>query len=155
MTNTAQTAHTAHYLPEGLPIPVSEADGLSAPYWSGLQQGRLMLQRCQGCGKFQWGPEWICHRCHSFSLAWEQVEPIGRIYSWSRVWHPVHPALNGRGAYLVVVVELPQADGVRLIGNLVGDAQQPVRIGDVVHGVFEQHPDASPPHVLLHWRAAA
>ena len=30
------------YLPAGLPVPVAEPDGLSAPYWGGLQQGRLL-----------------------------------------------------------------------------------------------------------------
>lgn len=31
---------SARYLPAGLPIPVAEPDGLSAPYWEGLRQGR-------------------------------------------------------------------------------------------------------------------
>ena len=34
-----------NYLPAGLPSPVSEPDGLSAPYWAGLQTERLLVQR--------------------------------------------------------------------------------------------------------------
>src|SRR5439155_1147112 len=56
----------AGYLPEGLPIPVAEPDGLSAPYWAGLRQNRLMVQRCNRCQTWQFGPEWLCHRCHAF-----------------------------------------------------------------------------------------
>ena len=142
----------SRYLPEGLAIPVPEGDGLSAPYWTGIQQERLMVQRCKGCGAWIWGPEWICHVCHSFDLEWTEVEGKGRIYSWERVWHPVHPALKGHGPYIIVLVELPHADNIRMIGNLLGDPEQPVPIGAHVEAVFEHHADADPPHTLVHWK---
>lgn len=145
---------TQTYLPEGLPIPVPEADGLSAPYWNGLRENKLMVQRCKACNKFQWGPEWICHSCNSFDMGWEEIKPVGKIYSWTRVWHPTHTVLNNRGAYIVVVVELPGADGIRMVGNLLGDAQQEVPVGATVHGVFEQHPGTDPAYALLHWTLA-
>ncbi|MBS0407348.1 MAG: OB-fold domain-containing protein [Proteobacteria bacterium] len=140
------------YLPPGLPIPVPEPDGVSAPYWSGLREGVLRVQRCAHCDTWQFGPEWICHACLQFNPAWAVVEPSGRIYSWERVWHPVHPALKERGAYIAVVVELPQAGHVRMVGNLLGDPLQEVRIASEVDGVFEHHPDADPPYSLLQWR---
>jgi uncharacterized protein len=143
---------TESYLPPGLPIPVPEADGLSAPFWNGLRENRVMLQHCGACGRFQFGPEWICHHCHAFDPAWEEVAPRARIYSWERVWHPVHACLNGHGPYLVVVVELDAAPGVRMLGNLLGDPLAEVRIGAEVEGVFEHHPDARPAHTLLQWR---
>ena len=58
------------YLPAGLPTPSSAPDGLAAPYWEGTRRAMLRVQKCNGCGAWQWGPEWICHRCHSFDLAW-------------------------------------------------------------------------------------
>jgi uncharacterized OB-fold protein len=140
------------YLPSGLPTPVPEADGLDAPYWEGTRRGELLVQRCRACRTWQWGPEWICHRCLSFEGGWERVEPRGRVYSWERVWHPVHPALRGHGPYLVVLVELPQAGGVRMIGNLVGDPTQPVTIGAQVDAVFEPHDAATPSYTLVHWK---
>jgi uncharacterized OB-fold protein len=85
-------------------------------------------------------------------MTWKTVEPKGTIYSWTRVWHPTHSALNERGPYIVVVVDLPQAGNVRVIGNLLGDAQQPVEIGAKVTGVFEQHIAPEPAYALLHWR---
>ena len=132
MTNTL-----SHYLNEGLPQPV--ATELDEPYWSGLANNQLLIQRCNDCGKFQWGPEWLCHRCHSFSLQFDTVAPEGIIYSYERVWHPVHPALKDQGAYLIVLVELPHADNVRLVGNLLGDPQQSVTPGEAVTAVFEHH----------------
>jgi uncharacterized OB-fold protein len=142
------------YLPAGLPAPVPEPDGLSAPYWAGLREGRLLVQRCSGCGTWQFGPEWLCHRCHRFDPDWVEVAPRGLIHSWERIWHPSHPALKGHGPYLVVLVELPEAGKVRMVGNLLGDPMQAVAIGAAVTGVFEQHAQASPPYALLQWQTA-
>ena len=83
-----------------------------------------------------------------------EVEPRGRIYSWERVWHPVHPALTTGCPYVVVLVELPQADNVRMVGNLLGAATDPVEIGAAVEAVFEHHRDAEPPFTLVQWRRA-
>ena len=141
-----------HYLPAGLPIPSPEPDGLSTPYWQALGEDRLLVQRCANCGTWQFGPEWLCHRCHAFDPAWEEVAPRGTIYSWERVWHPSHPALKDSGPYLVVLVALPHAGNVRMVGNLLGDPLRDVVIGAEVDGVFEHHTDATPPYSLLQWR---
>ena len=132
--------------------PVPSIDSDSAPYWEGARREDLMVQRCKGCGTWVWGPEWICHACHSFDLEWTKVAGKGRIYSWERPWHPVHPALNGHGPYIIVLVELPGADNIRMIGNLLGNPEQDVPIGAEVEAVFEHHPDADPPHTLVQWK---
>ena len=141
------------YLAEGLPQPVPSPDGLDAPYWQGLREEKILLQRCADCGGWQWGPEWICHHCHSESVSFEEVEGRGRIYSYERVWHPVHPALKDQGPYVVVLVELPGAGNVRVVGNLLGDPEAEVVIGSEVEAVFEHHGDAEPAFTLLQWKA--
>ncbi len=140
------------YLPAGLPAPSAGADGLSTPYWEGTRREQLLIQFCRACNHWQWGPEWICHRCNSFALDWREVEGRGVIYSYQRVWHPVHPALQGHGAYIAVLVELPGADDVRMVGNLLGDPRQDVPIGGAVAPVFEHHDDATPAFTLVQWR---
>jgi uncharacterized OB-fold protein len=140
------------YLRPGLPAPA--ATDLDRPYWEGLRAERLLVQRCRRCDRYQWGPEWLCHRCLNFDLAFVEVEPRGRLYSHQRVWHPVHPALQEQGPYVIALVELPHADGIRLVGNLLGDPLQDLRIGAEVEGVFEHHADAEPPYTLLQWRCA-
>ena len=146
---------TTYHLPAGLPRPVPEPDGLDAPYWEGTRRGELMVQKCNACGTWQWGPEWICHRCLSFDLDWTTVARQGRIYSWERAWHPVHPALRGQPPYVVVLVELPHAGNIRMIGNLVDAPTGDVPIGAPVAAVFEPHDDATPPFTLVHWRTTA
>jgi len=140
-----------HCLAPGLPAPRPARDGLDAPFWDGLRNERLLLQRCGSCRQWQWGPEWICHRCHSFDVGYAETRPEGRIYSYERVWHAVHSALREQGPYVVVLVEIPEAGGVRLIGNLLGEPRQDVPIGAPVAGVFEHH-DADPAFTLLQWR---
>ena len=139
------------YLSPGLPVPVPARDGLDAPFWEGLANDELLLQRCQACRGWQWGAEFVCHRCRSFDLDFEQTEATGIIYSHQRVWHPVHPALGEHGPFVIVLVELPQADNVRLVGNLLGDPHQPLEIGASVRGVYEHHLDHDPPYTLLQW----
>ena len=143
---------SASYLPAGLAAPVPQEDGLDRAYWEAAARHELVAQRCRACRAWQWGPEWICHACHSFDVGFERVSGRGRIFSYERVWHPVHPALVSAVPYLVVLVELPEAGNVRMIGNLLGDARQPVRIGAPVEPVFEDHPDGKPPYTLVQWR---
>ena len=139
-----------YYLAPGLAQPA--ASPLDAPYWEALRENRLLVQRCSSCQGWQWGPEWICHHCLSDDVGFVEVPPEGVIYSYERVWHPVHPALSEQGPYVVVLVSLPHAGDVRMVGNLLGDPQQAVAIGAAVDGVFEHHEDAEPAYSLLQWR---
>ena len=146
------------YLPQGLPEPVTEADKLDQPYWQATRQSKLLVQRCGDCKTWQWGPEWLCHKCHSFDMRWVEVagptpgKYHGRIYSWTRCWHPVHPALKGHGPYIAAVVELPDAGNIRMLGNLLGAPDQKVTIGAPVKAVFEPHDEAKTPYTLVHWQ---
>lgn len=141
-----------NYLPHGLPEPVTETDKLDLPYWEGTRKNTLKVQRCSACNTFQWGPEWLCHKCHSWDMRWVEVQGRGKIWTWTRCWHPVHPALKERGPYIAVLVELPGAGNVRMLGNLLGDATQEVKIGAEVEAVFEPHDDAQTPYTLVNWK---
>jgi uncharacterized protein len=120
-------------------------DGLDTPHWDGLRAGRLVLQRCRDCARWTWSAQPICPECHSFDMGWEQVDPVGTVYSWTRTWQPFAPESTGHLPYVVVLVELPGAGGRRVMGVLAhGDGVTP-RIGAAVRGDIEQPPDA------LHW----
>lgn len=140
---------SAHYLQPGLPAPAPT--DLDRPFWDGLRQQRLLVQRCKRCARYQWGPEWICHRCLNVDLDFVEVETRGTLFSHQRVWHPVHPALRQQGPYVIALVELAHADNIRLVGNLLGDPLQELVIGAEVDGVFEHHGEADPPYSLLQW----
>jgi uncharacterized OB-fold protein len=148
------------YLPAGLAVPVPMPDGTDAPYREGLLRHELLVQRCAACGTWQWPPEVICHKCRTFHPGWEPVQPAGTVFSWTRIWHSVHPVLDPAVPYLGVIVELSAAGGIRMVGNLLGDPLQPVRVGLPVAGVFEDHAAAggdagAAGYTLLQWRSAA
>ena len=135
-------------LPEGLPAPAPSPDGLDRPYWDAARRHQLLAQRCNACGAWQWGPEWICHACHGFDVGWATPPGRARIFAWERVWHPVHPALAQGVPYVVVLVEFPAASGIRMVGNLAGDPRAPVTVGAEVVPVFEDHDT----YTLIQWR---
>jgi uncharacterized OB-fold protein len=139
------------YLPAGLPTPRSARDGLDKEFWEAAQRHEVVVQRCRDCLTFQFGPEWICHHCRSTDLGWHKVSGRGRVYSWQRVWHPVHPTLKSACPYVIVLVELPDAGNVRMVGNLLGDPREEVAIGSAVEAVFEDHEEG---YSLIQWKRA-
>jgi uncharacterized OB-fold protein len=62
--------------------------------------------------------------------------------------------LKDQGPYLIVLVELHQAGNIRMIGNLLGDPLQRVRIGAPVKAVFEDHNEGELPYTLVQWELA-
>tara|TARA_Y100000588_G_C14275736_1_gene934245 strand:- start:542 stop:721 length:180 start_codon:yes stop_codon:yes gene_type:complete len=53
---------------------------------------------------------------------------------------------------MVVLVELPQAGNVRMVGNLVGqDPEIPIEIGQNVEAVFEDHDEDGKGYTLVQW----
>ncbi len=116
-------------------------DGLDAPHWAGLRQGRLVLQRCHDCRSWIWAPRPICGTCHSFQLDWEDVEPLGTVHSWTRTWQAFTGESTGHLPYVVVLVALPAAAGRRVLGVLARADGHTPRIGARVRGEVEQPPD--------------
>ncbi len=143
------TAGSKYYLPAGLPAPKAASDGLDKEFWDAVNRHQLAIQRCRECGGFQFGPEWICHLCRSDKMGWHRVSGRGRIHSWVRIWHPVHPALKEGCPYIAAVIEIPDADNVRMVGNLLGDPMQDPNFGAEVEAVFEDHEEG---YTLVQWR---
>lgn len=148
---TDRPASGSYVLPERF-RPGPEGTGLDTPYWTAIREGQLVVQRCRSCGDWQWGPEWACYTCGSFDVGWEEVPRDGDryegvIFSWERVWHPTDPRLSPVLPYVILIVSLPSAGDIRMVGNLVGDQTQPITIGARVGAVFEHHDEFS----LVQW----
>ncbi|WFR72601.1 OB-fold domain-containing protein [Prescottella defluvii] len=134
-------------------MPVPLPTGLDRPFHDALAAHELVLQRCE-CGTWQWPPEVICHRCRRFDPGWDRANAVGRVFSWTKVWHAAHAALEAAVPYVVAVVELPGAGNIRLVGNLLLDepATAEVRIGATVRGEFVDHQVDGRTYTLLQWR---
>jgi uncharacterized OB-fold protein len=144
MTNT-------FYLTDGLTIPDGTTAGPAASFWQSLRNHQLVIQQCKACGTAQNPAEYLCYACHSSQFEWITLAAAGHIFSWTRVWHPVHDLLTDRVPYVLVWVEIDHKDQPRFLGNLLGDPMQEVRIGAPVEGVFEDHAEGT----LLQWAHAA
>lgn len=138
------------YLPVELPLPQFTPD--DTPWWEATNREELVIQRCLDCDAFRHPPRPLCQECRSFRFQWQRVEGQGTIYSYVICHHPVHPALKARGPYNVVVVELPAAGNIRLVGNLVDFPDDQIRVGLPVHVVWERIAEDV---VLPRWSAVA
>ncbi|MFI9183372.1 bifunctional MaoC family dehydratase N-terminal/OB-fold nucleic acid binding domain-containing protein [Streptomyces goshikiensis] len=123
----ATTAQPARPLPPKQPArrprPVINRDNHG--FWEGVRAHRLLIQRCSSCAtlRFPWLPG--CNACAS--PEWDTVEAsgAGTVFSYVVMHHPPFPAFDP--PYAVALVEL--AEGVRMIGNIIGVPYDKVRIG--------------------------
>jgi uncharacterized protein len=100
--------------------PMPPDDPLTRFFWQGAREGRLLIQRCNKCGTYIHLPRPVCRVCHSFDLAPSQVSGRGTVYSVTETFRPFHPFFVDRVPFLLVVVELEEQPGLRLLSNLIG-----------------------------------
>jgi uncharacterized OB-fold protein len=97
-----------------LPLPV--VTDLTRPYWDGLAQGELRVQRCAACGHAWLPARAECPRCLRADPVWEASSGRARLVSWVVYHIAYHDAFRDRLPYNVAVVELEE--GPRLISNI-------------------------------------
>ncbi len=117
-------------------------------FWEGFESGRLLIQRCTGCGLLRHPPRPMCPACNS--VEWDTIESSGRgeVFSFVMPQHPPYPWFEY--PYIVVLVELEE--GIRLVSNLCEIAPEAVTIGMAVEVFFETFDDGL---VLPQFRPAA
>ena len=121
--------------PPGMPLPAVTDD--TRPFWDACRRHELVIQRCTACGTFRHLPTPVCWKCRSFAHGWVKVSGRGSVYSYAVVHRAFLPELAGHVPYVVVVVALDDAPGVRILSNLVEARPDQVRIGLPVEVVFE------------------
>lgn len=123
------------YLPDNMPHPEPEWD--EREFWDYCQRKSLRFQRCGDCGRVRHPPIPICPHCHSLSSDWvEAPRDGGKIFSFTIVHHPVHPAVTEAVPYNAVVIIFPELDNVRLVSNIV-DPPEGIAIDRDVELVWE------------------
>ncbi|MGV0643908.1 OB-fold domain-containing protein [Mycolicibacterium sp. XJ2546] len=104
-------------------------------FWRSGSDGRLRIQRCHGCGRWQHPPNPVCHRCLSRDVEFEPVSGSGTVYSVTvnhQLWLP-----HLTEPYAVIVVELDEQPGLRFLSRVVDTAVCDVVIGMRVRVVFK------------------
>lgn len=95
-------------------------NALSRPFWDGLNEGRVRVQRCTGedCGRFVFYPRVACPHCHRDTLEWRDVCGRGTVVSHTTVHRPHHEAFMALVPYVFAAVRLEE--GPLLYGRLEG-----------------------------------
>lgn len=122
------------------PLPVP--DPVTKPFWDGLQQRELRIQRCTACGQGVFYPRTGCPNCGSRALEWIATAGRGTLHAFTIAHRGVPAAFKGSAPYVVAMVDLDE--GARLMTNLIDVEPSPeaVRIGMAVEAVFEDVTDA-------------
>jgi len=119
--------------------PLPEPTALTEGFWTAAREHRLVLQRCDECGRFRHYPQLLCPDCTSSSWTWTPASGRGVVYTYTRTHQPFHPAWTGRTPYVVATVELDE--GVRLVSDLPPEDTDRVQIGSPVEVFFDDLPD--------------
>jgi uncharacterized OB-fold protein len=130
-------------------VPLPQPDSASAPFWAGCAEQRLLIPRCMSCGWFQSPPRVLCRHCRGAKFVWRQSQGLGRVYTYTIAHHPASPALRDELPYVIVVVELEDCGGARLISNLVGEDAGAVSIGAPVRVLWDNAAGAWLPRFAL------
>jgi uncharacterized OB-fold protein len=110
------------------PLPV--ADDVSRPFWDGLKQGKLLVQRCPSCQRFQYPPTATCETCQGTDLAYEQVSGRATVHAFTEtVSGARHPYFQSISPYLVGHVRLEEQDDLILVSNFPGSTYDDLAIG--------------------------
>jgi uncharacterized OB-fold protein len=115
--------------------PVPEPSNESRPFWAGLHQHRLLLQRCTQCFRVRHYPRPVCDACYSMQFDWIEASGRGTIHSWTVTHHAFHFGFKRDLPYVTVVVDLEE--GVRMNAILVDGPQAPLAIGAPVAIVYD------------------
>jgi hypothetical protein len=104
-------------------------DRFTEPFWKAAAERRLVAARCEECGTLRMPPSPFCHRCRSQRVGWVELSGDGTVYSFTVVRRALIPQLEESIPYVVAVIELEGAAGVRLVSNVVDVEPDEVRIG--------------------------
>jgi uncharacterized protein len=111
---------TSHQMPRPGPVP----DEDSAPFWDGLREHKVLVQKCANCAQVRFPSMPGCPHCGSPAAERIAVSGAGRIYSWIVAHRPVGSLTEAEVPVAIATVEL--AEGCRMLGRLDPSVQPAV-----------------------------
>ena len=114
------------------PLPLPDPE--TAFFWEATARRRLEILRCQTCKTWVHYPKPSCWNCSSGDLKPEEVSGRGTVYSYT-VTHQDVPGYTA--PFAVVIVELEEQAGLRMVSNVINVPPEDVRIGMPVEVTFQ------------------
>ena len=132
----------------GWPAPVTDRD--SAPWWAGVDEHELRLQRCRDCGAFRWPARALCNRCGSLDWSWATASGLATVASWIVNEHRFTDAFTV--PYVVVMARLDEQDDLLVPGAYGGASDgHDLRVGVRLAVAFDDVEGPEGPVALLRW----
>lgn len=114
------------------PLPALDAD--NTPFWTGGQDGRLLITRCGDCSRWLHPPVPVCRFCLSTNVAPHPCTGRGEVLTYTinrQQWLP-----DLAPPYVIAVIGLDDDPMLRVSTRLVGVEPDDVRIGMRVEVAF-------------------
>ena len=117
-------------LKDGIPYRIEKSEK-SAPFWQGLNEGKLMTTKCKKCSTLHFPPSPIlCTSCFNTDMDWISLPLEGTITTFTVV---AVPPEGFSQSYTLTSVKVDQLDKI-ILGRYIGERPQ---IGDRVKIEFE------------------
>lgn len=113
------------------PAPSKLAD----EFYQFAREGTLRIQRCAKCAAWHHIPREQCANCGSFEFNWAECSGRGKLFSWTETSTPPLPSLAADVPFIVALIELDE--GARVIGRLLGVANDDLEVGQVFQARME------------------
>ena len=113
-----------------LPVITEE----NRPFWDGCRQGKLLLQYCEQCGRYEFYPRLFCMQCGG-AVSWREASGRGVIYSYTVIRQNKSPEFAPDVPYNVALIQLEE--GPRLLSSVIDLPFEELRVDRPVEVVFE------------------
>jgi uncharacterized OB-fold protein len=110
-------------------VPLSEplVDGETEPFWTAVQERRLVLPWCEDCAAPFFYPRSFCPRCWSERIRYEEAAGRGSVHTFTVIRRGAPPPYDALVSYVLAVIEL--VEGVRMLSIVVDADLDRVAIG--------------------------
>lgn len=116
------------------PEPVVHPE--SEPFWRGLGEGRLQLQRCDSCGTVRFPIAPVCWKCGDFGHTWTPVATEGLVSAAVTVRRATGNQMWAQEVPFVSA-QVDMTDGLRLPGRVVcADPDAGIAAGTPVRAAY-------------------
>jgi hypothetical protein len=118
------------------PKPIPVVNPWAKPFWEAARDEKLIIQKCQDCGKYIFYPRIACPDCFSDNVVWTPVSGRGKVYTYTVVENNPPSAFVVDLPFVIAVIRLEE--GVQMLSNIVGCDPYKVYCEMPVTVVFER-----------------
>jgi uncharacterized OB-fold protein len=116
------------------PPPLPEATPVSAPFWHGLREHRILVQYSPSLGRYVFYPRTLAPGTLADDLQWREIDGAGCVYTFTVARRPTGPPWVDALPQILAVVQWDA--GPRVSTELVDVDPAGIRIGMRVRPVF-------------------